>query len=73
MWYAGMSDKRSVGHSIPASSSRSHVVEEELEDHDPWQALAAVTDENENVGENENVAHVLYDVTHRLPATIEYE
>ncbi len=92
-----------------------HVVEAELEDHDPWQALAAVigkatgvkgdnrvhgwvvavrsvesrdgmTARAQNVdwetlqriqsritGENENVARVLYDVTHKPPATIEYE
>jgi GMP synthase (glutamine-hydrolysing) len=92
-----------------------HVVEAELADHDPWQALAAVigkatgvkgdnrvhgwvvavrsvesrdgmTARAQNVdwdtlqriqsritGENENVARVLYDVTHKPPATIEYE
>jgi GMP synthase (glutamine-hydrolysing) len=92
-----------------------HVVEEELEDHDPWQALAAVIGKATGVkgdnrvhgwvvavrsvesrdgmtaraqdvdwdtlqriqsritGENENVARVLYDVTHKPPATIEYE
>jgi len=92
-----------------------HVVEEELVEHDPWQALAAVIGKATGVkgdnrvhgwvvavrsvesrdgmtaraqdvdwdtlqriqsritGENENVARVLYDVTHKPPATIEYE
>jgi GMP synthase (glutamine-hydrolysing) len=92
-----------------------HVVEEELEEYDPWQALAAVIGKATGVkgdnrvhgwvvavrsvesrdgmtaraqeidwetlqriqsritGENENVARVLYDVTHKPPATIEYE
>jgi GMP synthase (glutamine-hydrolysing) len=92
-----------------------HVVEEELADHDPWQALAAVigkatgvkgdnrvhgwvvavrsvesrdgmTARAQNVdwdtlqriqsritGENETVSRVVYDVTHKPPATIEYE
>ncbi|MEF8786659.1 MAG: glutamine-hydrolyzing GMP synthase [Haloarculaceae archaeon] len=92
-----------------------HVVEEELAEHEPWQALAAVigkatgvkgdnrvhgwvvavrsvesrdgmTARAQNVdwdtlqriqsritGENETVARVLYDVTHKPPATIEYE
>ncbi|PSQ18275.1 glutamine-hydrolyzing GMP synthase subunit GuaA [Halobacteriales archaeon QS_8_69_26] len=92
-----------------------HVVEEELADHDPWQALAAVLGKATGVkgdnrvhgwvvavrsvesrdgmtaraqdvdwetlqriqsritGENPNVARVLYDVTHKPPATIEYE
>jgi len=92
-----------------------HVVEEELVDHDPWQALAAVIGKATGVkgdnrvhgwvvavrsvesrdgmtaraqdvdwdtlqriqsritGENETVARVLYDVTHKPPATIEYE
>ncbi|WP_340098048.1 glutamine-hydrolyzing GMP synthase [Salinibaculum salinum] len=92
-----------------------HVVEEELAEHEPWQALAAVigkatgvkgdnrvhgwvvavrsvesrdgmTARAQNVdwdtlqriqsritGENENVSRVLYDVTHKPPATIEYE
>ncbi|MFW5949927.1 MAG: glutamine-hydrolyzing GMP synthase [archaeon] len=91
------------------------VVEEELEEYDPWQALAAVIGKATGVkgdnrvhgwvvavrsvesrdgmtaraqeidwetlqriqsritGENENVARVLYDVTHKPPATIEYE
>jgi GMP synthase (glutamine-hydrolysing) len=92
-----------------------HVVEEELEEYDPWQALAAVIGKATGVkgdnrvhgwvvavrsvesrdgmtaraqeidwetlqriqsritGENESVARVLYDVTHKPPATIEYE
>ena len=92
-----------------------HVVEEELEEHDPWQALAAVIGKATGVkgdnrvhgwvvavrsvdsrdgmtaraqqldwetlqriqsritGENESVARVVYDVTHKPPATIEYE
>jgi GMP synthase (glutamine-hydrolysing) len=92
-----------------------HVVEEELADHEPWQALAAVIGKATGVkgdnrvhgwvvavrsvesrdgmtaraqevdwetlqriqsritGENENVSRVLYDVTHKPPATIEYE
>jgi GMP synthase (glutamine-hydrolysing) len=100
---------------LEVTREANHVVEEELEDHDPWQALAAVigkatgvkgdnrvhgwvvavrsvesrdgmTARAQNVdwdtlqriqsritGENENVARVLYDVTHKPPATIEYE
>ncbi|WP_181686267.1 glutamine-hydrolyzing GMP synthase [Halorhabdus salina] len=92
-----------------------HVVEEELEAYDPWQALAAVIGKATGVkgdnrvhgwvvavrsvesrdgmtaraqeidwetlqriqsritGENESVARVVYDVTHKPPATIEYE
>ncbi|WIV68465.1 glutamine-hydrolyzing GMP synthase [Natrialbaceae archaeon AArc-T1-2] len=92
-----------------------HVVEEELEEYDPWQALAAVIGKATGVkgdnrvhgwvvsvrsvdsrdgmtaqaqqidwetlqriqsritGENDDVARVVYDVTHKPPATIEYE
>jgi GMP synthase (glutamine-hydrolysing) len=100
---------------LEVAREANHVVEEELVEHDPWQALAAVigkatgvkgdnrvhgwvvavrsvesrdgmTARAQNVdwdtlqriqsritGENENVARVLYDVTHKPPATIEYE
>ena len=92
-----------------------HVVEDELEAYEPWQALAAVIGKATGVkgdnrvhgwvvavrsvdsrdgmtaraqeldwetlqriqsritGQNENVARVVYDVTHKPPATIEYE
>lgn len=92
-----------------------HIIEEELEEYDPWQALAAVIGKATGVkgdnrvhgwivsvrsvesrdgmtaraqeidwetlqriqsritGENDNVARVVYDVTHKPPATIEYE
>jgi GMP synthase (glutamine-hydrolysing) len=100
---------------LEVAREATHVVEEELEAYDPWQALAAVigkatgvkgdnrvhgwvvavrsvesrdgmTARAQNVdwetlqrvqsritGENENVARVVYDVTHKPPATIEYE
>jgi GMP synthase (glutamine-hydrolysing) len=92
-----------------------HIVEDELEAHEPWQAFAAVlgkatgvkgdnrvhgwvvavrsvesrdgmTARAQNIdwetlqriqsritGENETVARVVYDITHKPPATIEYE
>jgi GMP synthase (glutamine-hydrolysing) len=100
---------------LAVAREANHVVEEELEEYDPWQALAAVIGKATGVkgdnrvhgwvvavrsvesrdgmtaraqevdwetlqriqsritGENENVSRVLYDVTHKPPATIEYE
>ena len=100
---------------LEVAREANHVVEEELEDHDPWQALAAVLGKATGVkgdnrvhgwvvavrsvesrdgmtaraqevdwetlqriqsritGENETVSRVVYDVTHKPPATIEYE
>jgi len=100
---------------LAVAREANHVVEEELADYDPWQALAAVIGKATGVkgdnrvhgwvvavrsvesrdgmtaraqeldwetlqriqsritGENEDVARVLYDVTHKPPATIEYE
>jgi GMP synthase (glutamine-hydrolysing) len=100
---------------LAVAREANHVVEEELEEYEPWQALAAVIGKATGVkgdnrvhgwvvavrsvesrdgmtaraqeldwgtlqriqsritGENETVARVLYDVTHKPPATIEYE
>jgi len=100
---------------LAVAREANHVVEEELAEHEPWQALAAVIGKATGVkgdnrvhgwvvavrsvesrdgmtaraqevdwetlqriqsritGENENVSRVLYDVTHKPPATIEYE
>ena len=100
---------------LAVAREANHVVEEELEEHEPWQALAAVIGKATGVkgdnrvhgwvvavrsvdsrdgmtaraqeldwetlqriqsritGENETVARVVYDVTHKPPATIEYE
>ncbi|CAI49076.1 GMP synthase (glutamine-hydrolyzing) subunit B [Natronomonas pharaonis DSM 2160] len=100
---------------LAVAREANHVVEEELEEYEPWQALAAVLGKATGVkgdnrvhgwvvsvrsvesrdgmtaraqeldwetlqriqsritGENENVARVVYDVTHKPPATIEYE
>ncbi|MFD1585674.1 glutamine-hydrolyzing GMP synthase [Halorientalis brevis] len=100
---------------LEVAREANHVVEEELEEYEPWQALAAVIGKATGVkgdnrvhgwvvavrsvesrdgmtaraqeidwqtlqriqsritGENDNVARVLYDVTHKPPATIEYE
>ena len=100
---------------LSVAREANHVVEEELEDYDPWQALAAVIGKATGVkgdnrvhgwvvavrsvesrdgmtaraqeldwdtlqriqsritGAHENVARVVYDVTHKPPATIEYE
>jgi GMP synthase (glutamine-hydrolysing) len=100
---------------LEVAREANHVVEAELEEYDPWQALAAVIGKATGVkgdnrvhgwvvavrsvesrdgmtaraqeidwetlqriqsritGENETVSRVLYDVTHKPPATIEYE
>jgi GMP synthase (glutamine-hydrolysing) len=100
---------------LAVAREANHVVEEELEAYDPWQALAAVIGKATGVkgdnrvhgwvvavrsvesrdgmtaraqeidwetlqriqsritGENETVSRVVYDVTHKPPATIEYE
>ncbi|MFO7927539.1 MAG: glutamine-hydrolyzing GMP synthase [Halobacteriota archaeon] len=100
---------------LEVAREANHVVEEELAEHEPWQALAAVLGKATGVkgdnrvhgwvvavrsvesrdgmtaraqevdwatlqriqsritGENENVSRVVYDVTHKPPATIEYE
>ncbi|WP_135363613.1 glutamine-hydrolyzing GMP synthase [Halosimplex halophilum] len=100
---------------LEVAREANHVVEEELEEYEPWQALAAVLGKATGVkgdnrvhgwvvavrsvesrdgmtaraqeidwetlqriqsritGELDNVSRVLYDVTHKPPATIEYE
>ncbi|WP_331234486.1 glutamine-hydrolyzing GMP synthase [Natronorarus salvus] len=100
---------------LEVAREASHVVEEELEEYEPWQALAAVIGKATGVkgdnrvhgwvvsvravesrdgmtaraleidwgtlqriqsritGENDRVSRVVYDVTHKPPATIEYE
>ena len=104
-----------TGEKLDVAREANHVVEEELEEYEPWQALAAVIGKATGVkgdnrvhgwvvavrsvesrdgmtaraqeidwdtlqriqsritGENETVSRVVYDVTHKPPATIEYE
>lgn len=100
---------------LAVARESTHIVEEELADYEPWQALAAVVGKATGVkgdnrvhgwivavrsvesrdgmtaraqpidwetlqriqsritGENQSVARVVYDVTHKPPATIEFE
>ena len=100
---------------LAVARAANHIVEAELEEYDPWQALAAVVGKATGVkgdnrvhgwivsvravesrdgmtaraldvdwetlqriqsritGSNPDVARVVYDVTHKPPATIEYE
>ncbi|MFB6250892.1 MAG: glutamine-hydrolyzing GMP synthase [Halobellus sp.] len=104
-----------TGEKVDIAREACYIVEEEVAEHDPWQAFAAVIGKGTGVkgdnrvhgwivsvrsvesrdgmtaraqelpwetlqriqsritGENENVARVVYDVTHKPPATIEYE
>jgi len=104
-----------TGEKLEVAREATHVVEEELEPYDPWQALAAVLGKATGVkgdnrvhgwvvsvrsvesrdgmtaraqeidwetlqriqsritGAHDNVSRVVYDVTHKPPATIEYE
>jgi GMP synthase (glutamine-hydrolysing) len=104
-----------TGEKLEVAREATHVVEEELAEYDPWQALAAVLGKATGVkgdnrvhgwvvavrsvesrdgmtaraqeidwetlqriqsritGAHDNVSRVVYDVTHKPPATIEYE